>query len=377
MIIFNGVPLCEGTRGVIRYAHCALEALRHGVREKEVEVWLPSGLRSRVDEVDWPRTRIYPGPSPLRGFSFNQIFWANCLAWHRRRFFPKASVFSPLETYVMGSWGQSLITAHDCYADRFGDPSRGGKVGWGRRLSVRQLKRSQVLAVSKFTANELQVLHGLNHESVQVTPNWLPREFDRNPSPDKLSRVRSEHDLPDRFWLYVGGFRTNKNLPLLLQAYAALGKKMVLPTLVLAGGWPEADTPFTGPINASWESMGLSESSIKKIGFVADENLPALYKLAELVISPSSYEGFGYPVIEAAAVGTPVIAARAASLPEVWPHAELLFSSDDGRELISLLERVVREGSGFAQRPMETQYDHVMGENCFNAAVEKWLRNRA
>ena len=242
---------------------------------------------------------------------------------------------------------------------------------------MRQLKRSQVLAVSKFTANELHALHGLDDKTVQVTPNWLPREFDRNPSPDKLSRVRSEHDLPDRFWLYVGGFRTNKNLPLLLQAYAALGKKMVLPTLVLAGGWPEADTPFTGPINASWESMGLSESSIKKIGFVADENLPALYKLAELVISPSSYEGFGYPVIEAAAVGTPVIAARAASLPEVWPHAELLFSSDDGRELISLLERVVREGSGFAQRPMETQYDHVMGENCFNAAVEKWLRNRA
>lgn len=373
MIIFNGVSLCEGTRGVIRYAQCALEALRHGAREEEVEVWLPSGLASRADEISWPRIRIYPGPSPRRGFSFNQIFWANCLAWHRRRLFPEASVFSPLETYVVGSWGQSLITSHDCYADRFGDPSKANRVGWGRRLAVKQLKRSQVLAVSEFTARELRKLHGLDEATVQVTPNWLPREFDRVPSGEKLSRVRTEHDLPSRFWLYVGGFRINKNLPLLLRAYATLSRELDLPPLVLAGGWPDEDTPFTGPINEKWKSLELSDDSIKRIGFVSDENLPALYKLADLMISPSSYEGFGYPVIEAAAVGTPVIAARSASLPEVWPHDELLFSPDDPSELIRLLKRVVEEGSAFAHRPMEPQYDHAIGENCFNEAVERWL----
>jgi glycosyltransferase involved in cell wall biosynthesis len=374
MIIFNGVSLIEGTRGVIRYAHCALDALRNGPHGSEVEVWLPSALVSSQNEIDWPRIRIYPGPSPRRGFSFCQIFWANCLAWHRRRNFPNARVFSPLETYVFGSWGNSLITAHDCYADRFGDPSKGGKVGRGRRLAVRQLRRSRVLAVSEFTANELSALHGLGPERVSTTPNWLARGFDDNPGPIKVQALREKYGLPENFWLYVGGFRTNKNLPFLLSAYATTLRSRKLPPLVLAGDWPEDDTPFTGPINRIWESAGLSEKLVKRIGFVSDDDLPSLYQSAELMISPSSYEGFGYPVIEAAAVGTPVIAARSASLPEVWPHPELLFSPDDPAELIQLLGRVAESDSHFARRPMESKYTHQAGESYFNQAIERWLQ---
>lgn len=373
MIIFNGVSLVEGTKGVVRYAHCVLDALRNGARGDEVEVWLPSALADGKSSIDWPRIRIYPGPSPRRGFSFSQIFWANCLAWHRRRHFPHARVFSPLETYVFGSWGRSLITAHDCYADRFGDPSKAGNVGWGRRLAVRQLKRSRVLAVSEFTAKELNELHGLGPERVQTTPNWLPRGFEQNPGPQKVQAFRKTHGLPEKFWLYVGGFRTNKNLPLLLNAYATAARSHALPLLVLAGSWPQEDTPFTGPVNETWRAAGLTDEAVKRLGFISDEDLPVLYQAADLMISPSSYEGFGYPVIEAAAVGTPVIAARSASLPEVWPHPELLFSPDDPAELMQLLSRVLQSGSQFARRQMEPKYTHQAGELGFNRAIESWM----
>lgn len=374
MIIFNGVGLCEGTAGVVRYAHCALEALRHGPRADEVEVWLPRALAGRAGSLPWPRIRIYPGPSPRRGFSFNQIFWANCLAWERRRRCPQARVFSPIETFVAGSWGEGLMTAHDCYADRFGDPRKGGRVGWGRRLAVRQLKRSRVLAVSQFTAGEMAELHGLGADRVSTTPNWLPRTFQTNPSAAELDHVRRHYRLPERFWLYVGGFRTNKNVSLLLRAYAEMDHPS-RPTLVLAGGWPQEDTDYTGPLNAAWAGLGGATRSVARIGFVADDHLPALYRLAEVLISPSSYEGFGYPVIEAAAVGTAVLAARAASLPEVWPHPELLFSPDEPGELTRLLNRVAGEGAAFARRTMEPQFGHVQGEYRFNAAVSAWWKD--
>jgi len=382
LIIVNGVPLLEGTAGVMRHGRAALAALEHGPRAGETELWLPSALGSAAGalrEKTGIRIRIYPAPHPRRGFSLNQLFWTNCLAWHRRRHFPEAHVFSPVETYSALPLGRPLITAHDCYADRFGDPRRNGRVGLGRRLSVHQLRRSRVLAVSHFTAGELETLHGLRGPQVLTVPNWLPREFETPLNVARSERLRADLGLPPRFWLYSGGFRRNKNLPLLLQAYAATAaRNLETPPLVLAGRWPEADTVFTGPLNTVLAEFGEKMAGrILRPGFIAEEALPSLYRLAELAICPSSYEGFGYPVIEAAAVGTPVLAARSASLPEVWPHPGLLFSPDEPAELTELLGRAAMHGAEFAKHNLSPDYLCTAGEKRFNAAVESWLKEKS
>jgi glycosyltransferase involved in cell wall biosynthesis len=380
VIIVNGVPLLEGTAGVARHARAALAAIGRGPHAHEAEIWLPSALAPSAGAIqavsDLP-IRIYPGPHPRRGFSFNQLFWTHCLAWHRCRHFRHARVFSPIETYSALSLGHPLITAHDCYADHFGDPARGGHTGWGRKLCVRQLRRSRVLAVSRFTAGELETLHGLKSPQVLTVPNWLPRGFEATPGSAQIESVRIKLNLPPRFWLYCGGFRRNKNLPLLLRAYAAtLARIPETPPLVLAGRWPENDTVYTGSLNTVLAGLGERFAGrILRPGFVAEESLPSLYRLAELAICPSSYEGFGYPVIEAAAVGTPLLAARAAALPEVWPHPELLFSPETPVELVSLLSRIAREGAAFARRPLSPEFEYKAGEARFNAAVTTWLKD--
>ncbi len=371
-LIFNGVPLLEGTGGIRRYAQAALAAIKQGPLAGRTEVWLPSALAARSGEIDWPRDRqiIYPGLNPRRGFSFNQLFWTHCLALHRLRRAAGARIFSPIETYSFLPTGGMVMTAHDCYADHFGDPRKGGRVGLGRRLSVRQLRASRVLSVSRFTTQELETLHGLKAPQVTTVWNWLPHTYDRRPSPEHGVRVQAELKLPARFWLYVGGFRRNKNLPLLLRAYEqALASAPGLPPLVLAGKWPERDTVFSGPLNATLAQLSPDAAArVLRPGFVADADLPALYALAELAICPSSYEGFGYPLLEALAVGTPVLAARAASLPELLPHDELLFSADDPAELAAKLLAARDTAAGY-RRPFDETFATAAGQARFNAAL--------
>lgn len=371
-LIFNGVTLLEGTGGIVRYARAALAALGAGESAERTEVWLPSALAARAGKIDWPtaRVRIYPGPNPRRGFSFNQIFWMNCLAWRLRRVGAPARVFSPVESWAALAPDNLVMTAHDCYADRFGDPRKDGRVGLGRRLSVRQMRRARLLSVSRFTSDELATLHGLRAPQVETVWNWLPRDYDRSPSAERRARLRAELGLPERFWLNVGGFRRNKNLPLLLRAYAAAKAHAPdLPPLVLAGKWPERDTAFTGPLNAVLAETGLVEPAVRRTGFVADADLSALYALADLTICPSAYEGFGYPVIESLAVGTPVIAARSASLPELLGEdPAVLFSADDPAELTARL-LVASESAATYRRPFDTTFAAAAGEARFNAAL--------
>ena len=247
-IIFHGVTLVEGTGGLGRYARAALTALRRGPLAGEVRVMMPSALRGHRGLSDLGEIHFYPAIHPKRGFAFNHLFWVNCLALHVRRKFPNAPVFSPIEIHSMIPFRHLLITAHDCYADRFGDPRQPGRAGLGRRLCVRQLKRSRVMAVSHFTTRELASLHGILPPQVETVSNWLDQDYDRNPPATRLAAVRDRLALPERFWLYVGGFRLNKNLSLLFDAYASACASGPTPPLVIAGRIPKEDTPFTGQI---------------------------------------------------------------------------------------------------------------------------------
>jgi glycosyltransferase involved in cell wall biosynthesis len=128
--------------------------------------------------------------------------------------------------------------------------------------------------------------------------------------------VRRRLRLPDAFLLFVGTLEPRKNLVRLLEALHRLPDA---PPLVLAGrrGWLYDDA------FAAVERLDLQER-VHWLDFVADADLPALYNLAEAFVYPSLYEGFGLPVAEALACGTPVVTSRLASLPEVASDAAVL-----------------------------------------------------
>jgi len=158
-----------------------------------------------------------------------------------------------------------------------------------------------------------------------------------------LWRVKKRYGLDFPFILSLGTLEPRKNFSGLIEAYALMrGKGHRIGgqglKLVIAGGkgW------LYDEIFAQVEEWGL-ENEVIFPGFIADEDLPALYNLAELFVFPSLYEGFGLPPLEAMACGTPVITSDRPSLPEVVGEAGLMVEATDSQELAEAMEQVLTD----------------------------------
>ncbi|MFN8450879.1 MAG: glycosyltransferase family 1 protein [Anaerolineae bacterium] len=149
--------------------------------------------------------------------------------------------------------------------------------------------------------------------------------------PTRSPRFAQQNNLPERFWLFVGTLEPRKNLTTLIDAYAALPEK---PLLVIGGGkgWDYE------PIFAAVERHGLGDS-VRFAGFIPADDLPIWYNCAEAFVYPSVFEGFGMPVLEAMACGTPVIVSDASSLPEVAGDAGLCVPPNDVQAWTAALRR--------------------------------------
>ena len=150
----------------------------------------------------------------------------------------------------------------------------------------------------------------------------------------ELEPIRARYRLPERFLLFVGGLSPLKNFSNLLRAYKQLGESA--PPLVAVGflRWKFAKDV------ALIQELGL-ESRVIRTGFVPDEDLPGIYNLAEMLLLPSLYEGFGIPVLEAMACGTPVITSKAGCTPEVAGEAALLVDPRNVPEIAGAIMRLL------------------------------------
>ncbi len=179
----------------------------------------------------------------------------------------------------------------------------------------------RVIAISESTARDLTVTLGIPADKIDVAaPGCDPAVFRPLPT-EQITAFRRKNELPERFWLFVGTLEPRKNLPVLLDAYAALRDR---PPLIIGGGkgW-DYDAIFAAVARHQLED------SVRFAGFIPSEDLPIWYNCAEVFVYPSVFEGFGLPVLEAMACGTPVITADASSLPEVAGNAGLCVPPDD------------------------------------------------
>jgi glycosyltransferase involved in cell wall biosynthesis len=148
--------------------------------------------------------------------------------------------------------------------------------------------------------------------------------------------VIARHKITTPYILYVGALEARKNLPRLLEAYAQLLQWSANWKLVVVGArkWKYS------PIFETVMRLGL-ENHMHFMGFVPEDDLPALYNGADLFAFPSLYEGFGLPVLEAMACGTPVITSNVSSLPEVAGNAALLVDPYNVDELADAMRRIL------------------------------------
>jgi len=158
-----------------------------------------------------------------------------------------------------------------------------------------------------------------------------------------LARVRQEYGLPEAYILYLGGFDRRKNLDGLLRAYARVSAAMpALPPLVVAGRLPAAHTTLFPDPKRLARDLGIGEK-VTFTGWIAEEDKPALYSGALFFAFLSFYEGFGLMPLEAMACGTPVLASRAASLPEIVGPGGLLVDPGSVEEIARAIAMLVRD----------------------------------
>lgn len=238
--------------------------------------------------------------------------------------------------------GKTVMTVFDLTYRLYPQTMKWTGAFWWRLLGKKGTQKAdRLITISKSTKQDLCRNMQIPGEKVAVIYPYLQEKF--KPVPNAKA-VLSKYGLPDLFILYVGTLERRKNIANLIRSYALAKQTGSLKhTLVLAGGrgWLYED------IDRTIQELKL-EKELVFLGHVPDEDLPALYSAADLFVFLSLYEGFGLPVLEAMACGTPVLASNVSSIPEVAGEAGVLVPPND-------IERIASEMSAILADPDRCQ----------------------
>jgi glycosyltransferase involved in cell wall biosynthesis len=231
------------------------------------------------------------------------------------------------------SHGAVVVTMHDVAPLALPDPrwSRCWKnFLWRRRYTATARRATVIIAVSSFTASEVRRVLGVPPGRIRIAPQAAD-DFPVPPvSEDLATLARLGVSAP--FVLAVGAADRRKNHAFLYRAMERIVAENPRATLVLAG--PRRRFGMRPP-SAPW---------MRALGFLNDRDLAVLYRTATAFVMPSTYEGFGLPVLEAMRLGAPVICARASSLPEVAGDAAVWFDPTDETDAAAAIARVMADG---------------------------------
>lgn len=297
-----------------------------------------NGTASVVDRL----ARTLPGPDlPVRiypggGEKLAKLLWPNFILPHKaaRDGFDLIHCTTPYGTFTPCRY-RNVITICDVTPLLF--PGAHGRMNvWHHRFALPWILKNadHIITISEASKRDIVRLCGVSAEKVTVTLLAADRRFSR------CAPAHGQQPAERPYILSVGTLEPRKNLPNLLRAFAAARKKGLTHRLVVTGasGWGAS------PLARIVAGLGLA-ADVTFTGFIDDDELPALYGGAEFFVYPSLYEGFGLPVLEAMASGTPVITSRVSSLPEVAGEAAVLIDPHSEAELAAAMLKLAADGS--------------------------------
>ena len=235
---------------------------------------------------------------------------------------------------------RSVVTVHDLgyLREPEAHPERQRlMLDWTTRWNTRVA--AKIIAISSATRDDLVRHYGIEQEKIEIVAHGVSGLFQPQ-SLDAIAQIRDRLDLPELFILAVGTIQPRKNLGNLARAIRILRDDGRAITLVTAGkrGWTASQVE--GEIHTA-----LPESAWRHLGFVSDDELPALYSAASCVAMVSRHEGFGLPVLEAMASGVPVVISDRGSLPEVAGGHALTADPDDAADIASRLRGLLDDAA--------------------------------
>ncbi|MBN2311556.1 MAG: glycosyltransferase family 4 protein [Candidatus Hydrogenedentes bacterium] len=312
-----------------------------GTYTRQLARWLPEAAGIDLIEIVWPADIAPPLPTASATFLVRQPEGPVGRIRYDQFGFPREAaqrgahlVHYPANVGCIRGRCNQIVSLHDLSFYRH--PAWFGfeRALYYRYAVSRSARRAaHLLTGSHAAAHDIQEFLGIPAERITVIPDGVDERF-QPASDDAQAAVRVKHALPERFFLYVGTHEPRKNLDRLIRAWSSIAGACPL-DLVLAGrsGWK------TSPIRAEAARSPFTHR-IHFPGFIDDADLPALMSAADAFVYPSLYEGFGIPVLEAMACGTPVLTSDAPSLPEVAGDAALLVAPEQDEAIAGGLSRL-------------------------------------
>lgn len=227
-------------------------------------------------------------------------------------------------------------------------------------------KRANLLiADSRCTRDDIIRLLRISPDKIRVIYLGFDERYLTRPDESALAAIRLKYGLGRKYIFYIGGLDSRKNVGGLIRAFGNIGGEWEL----AIAGRPHSKNQTIYPSLNDALSACAAAKQVKLLGFVPEDDKPALYSAAGLFVYPSLYEGFGLPPLEAMACGAPVICSNTSSLPEVVGMAALLADPNDGDAMVQCM-RTILENEETAREMRRLARERAQLFSWRHAAVE-------
>lgn len=259
------------------------------------------------------------------------------------------SIFFANQMPLMRMRGKVIGIIHDLIPFHIPDVIMRNWKWWTEERLAAYCDRHQYLAEhadvivtdSEFSRQDIVREFGVDAARIRIVYPGVDVELFEKKDAARDAAVKVKYALADRFILYFGTLAEYKNVDTLIKAYARLPER-------LRKEVPLYITQKSDALAALAQALGVAEQ-VRFLGFIPEEDKPAIYRLASVSAFLSRLEGFGIPVVEAMAAGTPVIGSTCASVPEVIGDAGIKCDPDDLEAISGLLERLITDDE-FAEK---------------------------
>ncbi len=318
--------------GVSWYAYNLLKNLFESDRDNRYVLFYNSSKRVVLPEFNYDNVKYsgYRYPNKLLNLSLNFFSYPRI-----DKLIGGVDLFFVPNLHFI-AWSDKckrILTVHDLSFLRFPEFFTAKMRLWHKLIIKKNIlgQADLIIADSLSTKNDLRELLNLPEEKIKVVYLGVDQRYFVPVAAQQLAAIREKYSLPDKFILSLGTLEPRKNLAGIIAAYEPLALEA---ELVIAGG--------RGWKNKLNNDVSPDHKKIRFIGYVAEEDKPALYQMASVLVYPSFYEGFGLPLLEAMASGCPVIAGSNSSQVEVVGNAGLLVDpssiSEIKNAIIAILE---------------------------------------
>ncbi|MGC9336018.1 MAG: glycosyltransferase family 4 protein [Anaerolineae bacterium] len=268
-----------------------------------------------------PARTVRAGYKPWR----MAVWLGHAIGMGFNRLVPDAALFHATEHLLPPLRGvPTVLTVHDMIFRLFPEHQKPLNYWYlNRAMPVYCRRAGAIITVSEASKRDIVAEYGLDPERVKVIYEAASPEF-RPALAEAVEDARRHYGLPERYLLHVGTIEPRKNLTRLVEALERLHDEgLQIPLVVLsAKGWLYDD------FFSRLETLRVRDA-VHFTGYIPGADLPLLYNGSTALVMPSVYEGFGLPVLEAMACGTPVVSSNTSSLPEIGGQAALYFDPYD------------------------------------------------